>query len=222
MAPRLAAGWLLFAVAAEGRLLHRGLNQAAARSVTNELKPLRQSQDHGHAEVPFRKDGNLTMLASGNRDDIVVDLEVPNSLDSFMQGLMYRSSFCETCSMIFAWNTDGDRPFWMKDTWIPLDMVWVNREQVIVDIKQAQANDKHTVRNDHPATYVFEFRENWCADHGVRVGDKVAWDTMPATRLSLPGEDIAVTSPICQDVSPSCGYHRKHAGCDGGWTLRAP
>mmetsp|Transcript_105257 Transcript_105257/g.339527 ORF Transcript_105257/g.339527 Transcript_105257/m.339527 type:complete len:175 (+) Transcript_105257:118-642(+) len=128
-----------------------------------------------HPEVPFRRDGQLQIFASGGQQVVTVDLEVPDSYNNFMQGLMYRSSMCDTCSMLFAWDRDGSRPFWMKDTWIPLDLVWVNHEHVIVDIKQAQANDETSVANSQPAQYVFEFSEHWCDRHGVKVGDKVEW-----------------------------------------------
>mmetsp|Transcript_34978 Transcript_34978/g.81131 ORF Transcript_34978/g.81131 Transcript_34978/m.81131 type:complete len:181 (+) Transcript_34978:93-635(+) len=131
-----------------------------------------------HAEVPFRSDGALEVVKA-NGEKLAVDLEVPDSIDSFMQGLMYRTNMCDRCSMIFSWDEDGSRPFWMKDTWIPLDLVWVNHEHVIVDIKQATANDLHSIANDSPAQHVFEFREHWCQDHGVRVGDTVSWQISP-------------------------------------------
>mmetsp|Transcript_16048 Transcript_16048/g.48371 ORF Transcript_16048/g.48371 Transcript_16048/m.48371 type:complete len:194 (+) Transcript_16048:72-653(+) len=127
-----------------------------------------------HKEVAFRRDGLLTVRTQDSRE-ITADLEVPDSYETFMRGLMYRSSVCDHCSMMFAWTRDGSRPFWMKDTWIPLDLVWVSHDNVIVDIKQARANDLSSVKNESPAQYVFEFREHWCADHGVAVGDTLSW-----------------------------------------------
>mmetsp|Transcript_32638 Transcript_32638/g.88428 ORF Transcript_32638/g.88428 Transcript_32638/m.88428 type:complete len:184 (-) Transcript_32638:45-596(-) len=157
---------LLLPMRATARAFRRDSHAAAAHPAV--------SANEVHAEVPFRRDGALTITTEDSRE-VVVDLEVPDSYQTFMQGLMYRSSFCEKCSMLFAWDEDGDRPFWMKDTWIPLDLVWVNHDKVIVDIKQARADDTTSVGNDRPAQYVFEFRKDWCADHGVKVGDTVSW-----------------------------------------------
>mmetsp|Transcript_19965 Transcript_19965/g.46847 ORF Transcript_19965/g.46847 Transcript_19965/m.46847 type:complete len:210 (-) Transcript_19965:103-732(-) len=176
----LAARGASAALAQPLRALRHGGGPAAAAGELAVPAPEEAELGNGaaqgarHAEVPFRRDGSLRIVTQDSRT-VETDLEVPDSYQDFMQGLMYRSSFCDRCSMLFAWSRDGDRPFWMKDTWIPLDMVWVNHEGVIVDIKQAKADDLSSVRNDHPAQYVFEFRENWCRDHGVRVGDAVSW-----------------------------------------------
>lgn len=133
--------------------------------------------NHTHPEVPFRRDGWLRFEGSTERPEpVTVDLEIPDDYDHFMQGLMYRSSFSENMSMLFAWNEDGPRPFWMENTWIPLDMVWVNHDKEIVDIKQALANDLSSVKNDRPAQYVFELGEGWCGRHGVKVGDRVSFE----------------------------------------------
>uniref|UniRef100_A0A7S2AGN0 DUF192 domain-containing protein n=1 Tax=Alexandrium andersonii TaxID=327968 RepID=A0A7S2AGN0_9DINO len=154
---------------AEAHLQQIGTVRPAAHRFSNWLSTSRK-----HREVPFRRDGFLTITTQDGRQ-VSSELEVPKDVKSFMQGLMYRSSICEKCSMIFSWREDGDRPFWMKDTWIPLDLVWVNHDKVIVDIKQAKANDETSVSNDSPAQYVFEFREGWCQDHGVKVGDAISW-----------------------------------------------
>lgn len=151
---------------------------AAATSTSSdssESTPPKEGGDaSSHPEPPFRRDGWLKFSAEG-RDDVQVDLEVPNSYDKFMEGLMYRKSMCEMCAMLFAWDEDGSRPFWMENTYIPLDMVWVNHAMEVTDIKQAKAMDLSSVANDNPAQYVVELGVGWCDKHGVKVGDKVSF-----------------------------------------------
>eukprot|EP00427_Karlodinium_veneficum_P025099 CAMPEP_0169116150 /NCGR_PEP_ID=MMETSP1015-20121227/29726_1 /TAXON_ID=342587 /ORGANISM="Karlodinium micrum, Strain CCMP2283" /LENGTH=117 /DNA_ID=CAMNT_0009178657 /DNA_START=322 /DNA_END=672 /DNA_ORIENTATION=+ len=75
--------------------------------------------------------------------------------------------------MIFQWNEDGSRAFWMENTYLPLDIVYVNRDKQIVSIKQAKPLTLDSVQSDAPASYAIELPMGWCKRHGISVGDQV-------------------------------------------------
>ena len=106
-------------------------------------------------------------------------LEVATTSTEKSQGLSNRQSLCPTCGMLFIFNKDGILPFWMKDTLIPLDMVWLNSSYQVVKIVTAQPQIgqpiyKLTVfTNDIPAQYVIEINAGQSQKIELKVGDTI-------------------------------------------------
>lgn len=67
-------------------------------------------------------------------DKSVVVVEVAPDEDTRAQGLMYRDHLADDRGMIFLFPEAGEYPFWMKNTLIPLDMIWMDRDHRIVHI----------------------------------------------------------------------------------------
>ena len=66
------------------------------------------------------------------------DIEVADNDLLRQQWLMYRQNLPSQSGMLFVFDQDRKYPFWMKNTLIPLDIIWINRENKIVDIKTVQ------------------------------------------------------------------------------------
>lgn len=87
------------------------------------------------------------------------------------RGLMYRTSMPEDQGMLFRWGDERVRSFWMRNTCIPLDMLFLSRDGTVVGI-----HEQVPVLNDRarsipcPAAYVLEVNAGWCRRHGVRAG----------------------------------------------------
>jgi uncharacterized protein len=106
-----------------------------------------------------------------------VRVEVASSPEELMRGLMNRTSLPSDAGMIFIFKDAGIHPFWMKNTLIPLDMVWVSNESRIVHIASAVpcAADPcmhYTPRS--PSSYVVEVNGGFAQEYGLRVGGPVS------------------------------------------------
>ncbi len=116
---------------------------------------------------------NLTL---GNN---TYSIELASSLLEKTKGLGGRTSLCSTCGMLFIYNSEGVYPFWMKDTLIPLDMLWLDSSGKIVAIHTAQPEpgvsdfQLKNYSNSTPAKYVLEINALQSQKLNLRVGDTI-------------------------------------------------
>ena len=76
--------------------------------------------------------------------------------------------------MIFVFDGEEERSFWMKNTLIPLDMIFIDGLGRVVGLVERAEPLTETPRRGAPSTYVLEVAGGWAGEHGVRVGDRVA------------------------------------------------
>ncbi len=105
-------------------------------------------------------------------------LDIAKSPVQLAVGLGNRKSICDRCGMIFIFGFDGVLPFWMKNTLIPLDMIWIDKDQEIVSIQSAVVEDDVTnplkmYTNQIPARYVIELNYGTAKELGLQVGNKI-------------------------------------------------
>jgi uncharacterized membrane protein (UPF0127 family) len=92
-------------------------------------------------------------------------------------GLMYRTALPQDEGMLFSWTNEAIRSFWMHNTCLPLDMLFINDDNVIVGILEQVPvlNDaSRSVRC--PAQYVLEMNAGWSRRNGVVAGQHVLID----------------------------------------------
>ena len=88
------------------------------------------------------------------------------------QGLMYRTSLPQKEGMLFIFGDEQPRSFWMKNTKIPLDMIFADQDGKVVGIvADAKPYSEKTVGPGVPSQYVLEVNGGFCRRHGVAVGD---------------------------------------------------
>ncbi len=119
-------------------------------------------------------EGNRVEFVDTNGTVTTVYVEVADSPPEQQKGLMYRTSMDEYRGMLFIFNGDSPRSFWMKNTPLPLDMVFVNSGMGIVDINHnatPYCEDVFTSRSG--CEYVVEVNGGFCDKHGIDVGDRV-------------------------------------------------
>ena len=105
----------------------------------------------------------------------IVKVEVARSSEELMRGLMFRRELAPDGGMLFMFAGEDIRRFWMRNTYIPLDMVFLDSRRVVVGIEENAVPLDETSRGpDAPAQYVVE----------VRGGDGIL-------RLSLSGQGQA-------------------------------
>ena len=89
---------------------------------------------------------------------------------------MYRESLGEDEGMLFVFEEEGEYNFWMKNTIIPLDMIWIDSEGRIVHIEyDAQPCEENCelIRPEIEARYVLEINSGLSEKLGIKVGDSV-------------------------------------------------
>lgn len=97
--------------------------------------------------------------------------EVARTADERAEGLMYREEVPDGTGMLFVFDDSRVRAFWMKNTFVDLDIAYLDPSYVIVDIVQMQAGSEDPVEGAAPAMFALEVRQGWFAEHGIEVGD---------------------------------------------------
>ncbi|MFN7263100.1 MAG: DUF192 domain-containing protein [Pseudobdellovibrionaceae bacterium] len=108
-----------------------------------------------------------------------LQVEVADSPDELQKGLMFRQQLDEGKGMLFVFPEEDIRAFWMKNTFIPLSIAYINSKKVIVDIqdmapaKSMMQSHFPSYPSSRPAKYALEVPQNWFNKKGIKVGDKI-------------------------------------------------
>jgi uncharacterized protein len=100
-------------------------------------------------------------------------IEIANTNDVRMHGLMERDSMPNNHGMIFVFPDEQPREFWMKNTRYPLDIAYISSSGQVVSIKQMKAYDLTSVPSDSPAKYAIELNFGVASAAGLKVGDHI-------------------------------------------------
>lgn len=110
-------------------------------------------------------------------DGFEVALELATNDETRAQGLMYRESVLPGRGMLFLFPQPGHHSFWMKDTLVPLDMIWLDREGTVLslhrDVPPCKADPCPNYDPGVVASFVLELGGGEAARHGVEVGSKL-------------------------------------------------
>jgi hypothetical protein len=109
-------------------------------------------------------------------DDTKVNLELAVTASERAKGLMHRESLGENDGMLFVFEQEGKPGFWMKNTLISLDMIFIDSNNKIVDIMTAVPCEKEPCKSYTPkaeAKYVLEVNAGFAEKHNIQIGDEV-------------------------------------------------
>ncbi len=105
-----------------------------------------------------------------------VDIEIAREESKRELGLMYREKMAENQAMLFVFDGEGPRSFWMKNTILSLDMIFVNGKNEVVTIhKYTTPYSEDSYTSTRPAQYVVEANGGFTDKYGIAVGDRIAW-----------------------------------------------
>ncbi len=103
-------------------------------------------------------------------------VEVARSAAEQAQGLMFRASLPPDRGMIFPYDPPQAVGFWMKNTLIPLDMIFIRADGTIARIAaNTVPHSLEPVGSGEPVSAVLEIRGGRAAELGIRPGDRVRW-----------------------------------------------
>jgi uncharacterized membrane protein (UPF0127 family) len=124
----------------------------------------------------FKKEGTLTFTDSLGNVKTKIDIQIANNEYDRELGLMFRKHMQEDRGMLFIFPQEGTQSFWMHNTYIPLDMIFVNANDQIVKIQNADKTlSDQTYSSVKPAQYVIEVNLGFAKKYGLKVGDKISW-----------------------------------------------
>jgi hypothetical protein len=127
-------------------------------------------------EYMFRKDGELTFLDSTGKAAEKLDIQVAKDEFDRELGLMFRKGMEENQGMLFIFPDVQVRSFWMRNTEIPLDMLFISESSVIINIaKNTTPYSDASYASTGPAKYVLEVNGGFADRHDITPGMKVEW-----------------------------------------------
>ncbi|PZM87077.1 MAG: hypothetical protein DLD55_03265 [candidate division SR1 bacterium] len=104
------------------------------------------------------------------------DLEIADTPAKRELGLMFRESLPETSGMLFVFESAGIHSFWMRNTLIPLDILWLDEENSVIDLISAPPCKEMPCPSYLPsaeATQAIELNSGTAAKLGLQIGEKV-------------------------------------------------
>ena len=126
-------------------------------------------------DIVFKKEGTL-QLKKSNTDSLIkiLDIEIADDAYQTQTGLMYRNSLQENQAMLFIFPDEQPRSFYMKNTRIPLDIIYISADSSIVSFqKNAQPFNETSLPSNANAKFVLEINAGLSDMWNLQVGDKI-------------------------------------------------
>lgn len=127
-------------------------------------------------DFSFTKEGELYLIKATG--DTIQKLDIEFARDEYERetGLMHREQMEANQGMLFIFEEEAQRGFFMKNTLIPLDLIYIDSKQKIVSFAEnAQPLDETTLPSQVPAQYVLEINAGLSEEWGLDIGDSVSW-----------------------------------------------
>lgn len=128
-------------------------------------------------EVIFKKEGELSLKKLANDSTIArLNIEIADDEYQTQTGLMYRKSMKDDQAMIFIFEDEIPRAFYMKNTQFALDIIFINSDRKVINIhKNAKSLDLTSLPSEGPAQYVLEVNAGLSDIWTLESGDTVEW-----------------------------------------------
>jgi uncharacterized membrane protein (UPF0127 family) len=142
-----------------------------------------QEADETAVVIEFREDGRLSIARDGEAY-VNLAIEIAENDSTRMRGMMQRQSMPDDSGMLFIFETEEDRAFWMANTPLPLDLIFVSADSMIISIKKyVQPLSAQNVPSEGPAQFVLEVIAGYSDSKGIIEGDKLSWVRKSTTPL---------------------------------------
>jgi uncharacterized membrane protein (UPF0127 family) len=112
----------------------------------------------------------VTQLSAGMH---LIRAEVAADFGSRSQGLMHRKSLGPNAGMLFVFDEAAPHCMWMKNTYIPLSVAFIDAQGVIINIADMTPHSEQSHCAARPAVYALEMTQGWFAQRGIKPGAKL-------------------------------------------------
>ena len=126
-------------------------------------------------DTKFIKEGILTFHDQTTKKIITqIDIEIADNREKREIGLMYRRSLPDKAGVLFIYKKRQPLSFWMKNTYIPLDIIFVDEDMKIVTIsKNTKPLSEDPIPSYRYSMYVIEVNAGFCDKYGIQIGDYI-------------------------------------------------
>ncbi len=128
-------------------------------------------------EPKFKKEGVLTFIDPETGGTLkVIDIEFADTPEEIQYGMMYRKTIDENTGMLFLMGKEGGQSFWMHNTYVSLDIIYINSKHAVVSIqKNAEPLKKTSLPSEGAASMVLEVKGGFSDRYGVKRNTKVVY-----------------------------------------------
>jgi uncharacterized protein len=129
-------------------------------------------------KAKFIKEGKVIFLSKKTKEKIIqIDVEIADNPVERSTGLMYRYSMSDKAGMLFIYEKTQPLAFWMKNTYISLDIIFVDENMQIVTIqKNTKLLSEKLIPSNRDSMYVVEVNAGFCDIYGIKIGDYLAYE----------------------------------------------
>ncbi|MEM7417814.1 MAG: DUF192 domain-containing protein [Gemmatimonadota bacterium] len=138
---------------------------SSAANVTSSATPSREVSTSPEAFPPA---GYAWVIMGAD----TVLAEVAATPDERAEGLMYREAVPDGTGMLFVFQDNQPRAFWMANTYVALDIAYMDPSYRIVDIIAMEPLVEESYPSDAPAMFALEVRQGWFEEQGITVGTR--------------------------------------------------
>jgi uncharacterized protein len=123
------------------------------------------------SEAQMQRETLTLVTASGDRK---IDIEVARTPDEQAKGLMFRTELADTNGMLFPYSPPRELTMWMRNTYIPLDMVFIRADGIVHRIEvRTEPLSETVISSGAPAAAVLELAGGAAERLGLKAGDRV-------------------------------------------------
>jgi uncharacterized membrane protein (UPF0127 family) len=126
--------------------------------------------------------GGAKVVLHTKGGDVPVSVEIANTPDQRSLGLMYRKELGAEAGMLFVFDEPDHLMFWMKNTVLPLDMIFIRDDRHVLGVVKNAVPYTTTSRGvPGESRYVLEVNAGFSDRHGIADGDAVSFEGIPGT-----------------------------------------
>ena len=127
-------------------------------------------------DIKFKKQGEVYFQDKNKNMTKAIDVEIAETPETRHTGLMYRNSMEESQGMLFIFDKEEQEGFYMKNTIIPLDIIFINSRKEIVKIyKHTTPFSEDDLPSIKPILYVVEVNAGFTDKYNIKEGDFIDW-----------------------------------------------
>jgi len=105
-------------------------------------------------------------------------LEIADTADKQMKGLMFRHSLPSDRGMLFKFEQSIGHSFWGRNTYIPLDLAFIGHDNRILQIDRITPHSTKHIRSNFPSSMAIEANVGFFEEHQIKPGDRVEIDVV--------------------------------------------
>ena len=116
------------------------------------------------------------IISTSKKTCYLLSIWVAHSIKEKARGLMYVRNMPEQSGMLFVYTESDQRSMWMKNTYIPLDIIFIKNSETISSIaRNTEPLSLKNIRSIEPVNYVLEINAGMTKKMGIVPNDKVFW-----------------------------------------------